>query len=57
MYVDTIAKKYISDIEKVKILFDGVIKILEHLHFNLGIEENHNLKILLIFPGIKKNSI
>lgn len=54
MYVDTIAKKYISDIEKVKILFDGVIKILEHLHFNLGIEENHNLKILLIFPGIKK---
>jgi DNA-directed RNA polymerase subunit RPC12/RpoP len=54
MYVETIAKKYISDIEKVKILFDGVIKILEHLHFNLGIEENHNFKILLIFPGIKK---
>lgn len=54
MYIETIAKKYLSDTEKVKILFNGVIKILEHLHFNLDIEENHNLKILLIFPGIKK---
>ena len=54
MYVETIAKKYLPDTEKVKILFNGVIKILEHLHFNLDIEENHNLKILLIFPGIKK---
>jgi hypothetical protein len=54
IYVETIAKKYLPDTEKVKILFNGVIKILEHLHFNLDIEENHNLKILLIFPGIKK---
>ena len=54
MYVETLAKNYISDVDKVKILFNGVIKILEHLHFNLDIEENHNLKILLIFPGIKK---
>ena len=54
MYIETLAKKYISDVDKVKILFDGVIKILEHLHFNLGLEENHNFKILLIFPGIKK---
>jgi len=54
MYLETIAKKYLPDTEKVKILFNGVIKILEHLHFNLDIEENHNLKILLIFPGIKK---
>ena len=54
MYLETFAKKYLPDTEKVKILFNGVIKILEHLHFNLDIEENHNLKILLIFPGIKK---
>jgi len=54
MYIETLAKKYLPDTEKVKILFDGVIKILEHLHFNLGLEENHNFKILLIFPGIKK---
>ncbi len=54
MYLKTIAKKYLPETEKVKILFDSVLKILEELHFNLDIEENHNLKILLIFPGIKK---
>lgn len=54
IYLETMDKKYISDIEKVKILFDCVIKILETLHFNLNMEENHNFKILLIFPGIKK---
>ena len=54
IYLETINKKYTPDTEKVKILFDSVIKMLESLHFNLEIEENHNLKILLIFPGIKK---
>ncbi len=56
MYVETMAKKHLIDEDKVKILFNGVIKILEHLHFNLDIEENHNFKILLIFPGIKKTA-
>jgi hypothetical protein len=54
IYLETMEKKYLPDMEKVKILFDSVIKILESLHFNLNMEENHNFKILLIFPGIKK---
>ena len=53
-YLKIISKKYLPDTEKVKMLFNSVLKILEELHFNLDIEENHNLKILLIFPGIKK---
>jgi hypothetical protein len=53
-YLKIIEKKYLPDTEKVKMLFDSVLKILEELHFNLNFEENHNLKILLIFPGIKK---
>ena len=54
LYLEVMEKKYLAEIDKVKILFDSVIEILEKLHFNLDIEENHNLKILLIFPGIKK---
>ncbi len=54
IYLDIINKKYLPEIDKVKKLFDYVIEILEKLHFNLDIEENHNLKILLMFPGIKK---
>ena len=54
IYLEVINKKYLSEIDKVKKLFDYVIEILEKLHFNLDIEENHNLKILLMFPGIKK---
>lgn len=54
VYLETINKKHLTDIDKVKKLFDYVIEILEKLHFNLDIEENHNLKILLIFPGLKK---
>ncbi len=53
-YINIINKQYLPDTEKVKILFDSVISILKKLHFNLNIEENHNLKILLVFPGIKK---
>lgn len=30
---------------------------MENLHFNLNIEENHNFKILLIFPGITKKVV
>lgn len=54
IYIETIEKKYLADTDKVKILFDSVIKILESLHFNLNVEENHNFKILLIFPVLKK---
>ena len=54
LYLEVMEKKYLAEIDKVKLLFDSVIVILEKLHFNLDIEENHNLKILLIFPGIKK---
>jgi len=54
MYLETINKDYLSNLDKVKILFNSVIEILEKLHFNLDIEENHNLKILLMFPSIKK---
>ena len=54
IYLEIINKKYMADIDKVKKLFDEIINILEKLHFNIGIEENHNLKILLMFPGIKK---
>jgi len=54
IYIETINKKYISDNDRVKIFFDSVLEILEKLHFNLNFDENHNFKILLIFPGIKK---
>lgn len=54
LYLEVMEKQYLAEIDKVKLLFDSVIEILEKLHFNLDIEENHNLKILLIFPGIKK---
>ena len=54
VYLNIINKKYITDIEKAKQMFNTVLEMLEKLHFNINIEENHNLKILLIFPGIKK---
>ena len=47
-------KKYISISEKVKLMFQIILDLLEKLHFSLDLEENHNLKILLIFPGIQK---
>ncbi len=49
-----IMKKDIGNINKAEILFDDVIYMLEKLHFNISFEENHNLKILLMFPGLKK---
>jgi hypothetical protein len=54
IYLEIINNNDLSNLDKVKKLFNCVIDILEKLHFNLDIEENHNLKILLIFPGIKK---
>ncbi len=53
-YVEIMKKKELEEIDKVKKLFEYVIEILERLHFNLDLEENHNLKILLVFPGLKK---
>ena len=55
IYLDVLEKKYLIKSEKVIILFDEVISILEKLHFNIGIEENHNLKILLVFPALKQS--
>jgi hypothetical protein len=55
IYLDILEKKYISNIERVILLFDEVINILEKLHFNIGVEENHNLKILLVFPALKNS--
>jgi len=54
IYLDTINKDSLTDIDKVKKLFNVILELLEKLHFSLDLEENHNLKILLIFPGIKK---
>jgi len=54
IYLDIINKPNLSEIDKVKELFNVVLELLEKLHFSLDLEENHNLKILLIFPGIKK---
>jgi hypothetical protein len=53
-YIKIINKKYICIQEKIKELFNSAIKILEQLHFNLHMSDNHNCKILLVFPGINK---
>jgi len=54
LYLKIMKKTYLEDKDKVLLLFRGVVDILEHLHFNLNNENNHNLKILLMFPGFKK---
>jgi hypothetical protein len=53
LYIKTMDRNYCT-VEKIKSLFRGTVEILEHLHFNLNNEDNHNLKILLMFPGFKK---
>lgn len=53
-YLEIINKEYLSELDKIKQLFNVILELLEKLHFSLDLEENHNLKILLIFPGIKK---
>lgn len=54
LYIKTMKKEYLCPQDKIKSLFRGAIEILEHLHFNLNNEDNHNCKILLMFPGFKK---
>ena len=54
LYIKTMNKEYLNSQDKVKSLFRGALEILEHLHFNLNNEDNHNCKILLMFPGFKK---
>lgn len=54
LYIKTMKKEYLCTQEKIKLLFRGTSEILENLHFNLNNEDNHNLKILLMFPGFKK---
>jgi hypothetical protein len=54
LYIKTMKKEFLCPQEKIKLLFRGTSEILEHLHFNLNNEDNHNLKILLMFPGFKK---
>jgi hypothetical protein len=54
LYIKTMKKEFLCPQEKIKSLFRGTIELLEHLHFNLNNENNHNLKILLMFPGFKK---
>ena len=55
LYLDTINNHKLSTIDKTKELFKGIIELLEKVHFNLTYERNHNCKILLMFPGIKKS--
>ena len=55
IYLDILEKKYLNKSDKVILLFDEVISILDKLHFNIGVEENHNLKILLVFPALKQS--
>ena len=54
LYIKTMDKEYLNIQDKIKSLFRGSLEILEHLHFNLNNEDNHNCKILLMFPGFKK---
>jgi hypothetical protein len=53
VYLEILNNNRLNIIEKVTLMFDEVILILKKLHFNIGVEENHNLKILLVFPGLK----
>ena len=54
LYLDTINNNTLSILDKTKELFKGIIELLEIVHFNLTYEKNHNCKILLMFPGIKR---
>ena len=54
LYIKVMKKEFLCPQEKIRSLFRGTLELLEHLHFNLTNEDNHNLKILLMFPGFKK---
>ena len=56
IYLETIENKRLTEIDKNLLLFDEIINLIEKLHFNIGVEENHNLKILLVFTGTKKKN-
>ena len=56
IYLEILDNKKLNIHEKVSLMFDEVIRILKKLHFNIGVEENHNLKILLVFPGLRKKT-
>jgi hypothetical protein len=52
---EKIINNNIDSINKVLQIFKkGVIPVLDNLHFNISNSENHNLKILLMFPKINK---
>ena len=53
IYPEILENNKLDKKEKIVLMFDEVIRILKKLHFNIGAEENHNLKILLVFPGLK----
>ncbi len=56
IYLDAMENKKITNEEdRVILLFDEVVYIINKFHFNIGAEENHNLKILLVFPAIAKS--
>jgi hypothetical protein len=60
---DIVNNLYLEEIENkngiknmnIKKLINGLILILEKVNFNISFEENHNCKILLMFPGINKS--
>ncbi len=55
IYENVINSKYLATFQKAVRLFkEAVIFILDRLHFNIANTENHNLKILLMFPKIEK---
>lgn len=55
IFDNIINNKYSDVLNNTIILFnDAVIPILDTLHFNISNSENHNLKILLMFPKIDK---
>lgn len=47
-------KNMVTYVKAVTLFKEAVIFILDTLHFNLSNTENHNLKILLMFPKIDK---
>ena len=53
-YLETIFNDDLHINEKILELFDKSIYLLEFLHFNLGLDDNHNCKILLMFPNLNK---
>jgi len=49
-----IDERYIKKEQRILKIMDGIIELLQHVNFNMGISENHNCKILLVFPDTNK---